>query len=251
MVGVIRMTVMKWVRLGVLSLSAVAAVSGTTQAQDIDPVLDLTIANVTVTPVDESEVITRKSLNAPRVSSGLEDLNEVGATLDAFEVVFDKVVNLGQKIWKLAEEGRPVVSTKWTTANALPGGVESWRQMSGWQNPRSQLFRVTYENVYGVTVIDFTFRVSYTAGGNVGGRGQYLSRVSLQPANLLVRWGFNFDAVAEVADVVNVGTLADPVAGMELLLSWKTSTVMNTIESTASYFVRGDGQLLDLTAGRN
>jgi hypothetical protein len=70
--------------------------------------------------------------------------------------------------------------------------------------------------------------------------------VSVEPVNLLVRWGFNFDAAAEVANVVNVGTMSSPVAGMEIMLRWKTSTVMNAIESTASYFVRGDGQMLDL-----
>jgi hypothetical protein len=225
---------------------AALAISSAAVAQDqsnVDP-LDLTIANVTVTQVG---VVERPQvINVSNSLNTAGELAEVEAELGTLEVIFDKVINLGQKIWNLAEAGRPVVNMRGATANALPEGVQTWTQMSGWQNPRSAIYRVNYQNVYGVTVVDFTFRVNFTAGGNVGGKGQYLSRVSVEPVNLLVRWGFNFDAAAEVANVVNVGTMSSPVAGMEIMLRWKTSTVMNAIESTASYFVRGDGQMLDL-----
>ena len=216
-------------------------------ATEADP-LDLTIGKVTVTEVSDESSSSELQFSDRSLNS-FSGLTEVAAEVDALQVVFDKVVNLGQKVWNLVEAGKPVVRTQWATANALPEGVQSWRQMSGWENPRARVYRVHFENLYGVTVADFSFRVTYLAGGNINGVGQYLSRVSVEPANLLVRWGYNFEASAEVADVVNVGSAQSPVAGMELLVKWKVSTVMNQIESTASYFVRGDGEMVDLTSG--
>jgi hypothetical protein len=181
-----------------------------------------------------------------------------GSSVQAFDapdltetaVILDQVINLGQKVWKIVEANKPVVSvTEVPRANALPKGAESWQQLAGWQNPRARVFRVSYKNTYGFTVVDFSFRVTYTSGGNVGGKGAYLANVSVIPANLQVAWGFTFNAGVEVANVLNAGTAQSPIAGMELLMRWQIDTVVKHERSTASYFVRGDGGFVDMTNG--
>jgi len=217
------------------------------QAKEMDP-MDLTIGEVVVTEVSDEALVTASDMGFFKQPGVTEPAN-VAAELEAAAVIFDQIVNLGQKVWKLVEDGKPVVSTRWATANALPEGIQNWLSMSGWDNPRARVYRVEYKNLYGVTVVDFSFRVTYTAGGSFQGQGQYLSRVSVEPANVLVRWGYQFDATAEVANVVNVGSSQSPIGGMELLLRWKVSTVVNEFEQSASYFVRGDGAMVDLTRG--
>jgi hypothetical protein len=217
------------------------------QAKEMDP-MDLTIGDVVVTEISDEVLVGNESLRFANPTVSTEPEN-AAAEVEAAAVIFDQIVNLGQKMWRLVEEGRPVVSTRWATASALPEGIQNWFSMSGWDNPRARVYRVEYKNLYGITVVDFSFRVTYTAGGSFQGKGQYLSRVSVEPASVLVRWGYQFDATAEVANVVNVGSSSSPIGGMELLLRWKVSTVMNEVEQTASYFVRGDGAMVDLTRG--
>ena len=173
-----------------------------------------------------------------------------GASLGETAVIIDQIIQLGEKVWKIVEANKPVVSvTEAPRASALPKGADSWLQLAGWQNPKARVFRVSYKNLYGMNVVDFSFRVTYSSGGNVRGKGAYLANVSVLPANLQVAWGFTFNAGVEVANVLNAGSAQSPVAGMELLIRWQIDTVVKHERSTASYFVRGDGGFVDMTNG--
>ncbi len=166
------------------------------------------------------------------------------------DVSLNEVVNLGLQLWKIVENNKPVVNvTEAPRASALPKGADTWLQLAGWQNPSSKVFRVRFTNLYGITVIDFRYRVSYTFGGGLGGKGAYLANVSVVPADLVVAWGYKFNASVEVGDVVNAGTSLSPVAGMGLLVRWQIDTVLKHDRGTGQFFVRGDGGFKDLTDG--
>lgn len=181
-------------------------------------------------------------------SEGFEDWL-TPENLDLTNLILDKIINMGKKVWTLVEANKPVVNVQLNTANALPANLPSWQSLGGWQTPVSKVYRVSYKNMYGMNVVDFSYRILYTYGGNAKGKGRYLTHVTLVPHQLDVAWGFTFNAEAKIPSVVNAGTSEDPVGAMELMLSWKVNTVMKHSESTASYFVRGDGQFVDLTNG--
>jgi len=165
-------------------------------------------------------------------------------------VQIDQIVNLGKKIWDLIKTGKPVVNVQVDVASGVPQGITDWRSLDGWQTPRSRLVRMSYKNGFDMDVVDFTYRMVYTYGGSFDGRGKYLSQVSVVPANLQVAWGYEFDAKTSVPNLVNVGTKADPMAGMEVLVQWKIQTVFKHEQNTHALFVRGDGSVTDLTDGR-
>jgi hypothetical protein len=160
--------------------------------------------------------------------------------------VFDKIYNVGEKIWKVAEAGKPVANTNLPSATALPEGVLDWKQMMGWQEPVSRTYRYTMKNIYGMTVLDFAFRVIYIYGGSVSGKGAYLARVAVVAESLDVAWGYNFEADASVPSITNVGTLESPIAGAEVLVKWKLKTVLKSSENSSSFFIRGDGRMRQL-----
>lgn len=164
-------------------------------------------------------------------------------------LVLDQILNYGARIWKIVEANKPVVNVKVATANALPAGTRDWRGYQGWQTPRSRVYRISYKNFYGINVVDFSYRVLYTYGGNVFGKGRYLTNVTILPANLSVAWGYKFDAESAVPSVLNAGTVANPVAAMELLMKWSVDTVVSHNQMTTSFFVRGDGEFVNLTNG--
>ncbi len=174
------------------------------------------------------------------------DANNPLNPIDYIEVVVDKIINIGKKIWAIVDAGRPVVNVKVDTANALPAGVRCWDELEGWQVPTSKLYEMSYINGFNSPVVTFNFRVSFISGGKYKGQGQYITLASVQPAKIDVGWGFRFDAVATVPMVFNQGTKADPLAGMQLAMNWQIRTVIQEIQQAENFFVNGQGVLQKL-----
>lgn len=173
----------------------------------------------------------------------------IGGDLNEASLVLDQIINLGKKIWDVIAANKPVANFQTDTANALPRGATGWEILQGWQVPASRLYHYTYENGFGMNVVDFKFRVLYSFGGNVNGKGHYLANVTVVPADLSVAWGYTFNAQATVPSVLNAGTSADPVAAVQMLVSWKIDTIIKHEESTESFDVRGNGMFTDLSNG--
>lgn len=155
----------------------------------------------------------------------------------------EKIINLGEKIWKIIEANRPVVDSPTKSASALPNTVKSGIELENWQLPKARAYRISYTNWYGLTVVDYTFRIVYTYGGSLDGTGKYLNNISVVPSNLEVSWGYSFKSEVEVADPVNLGTKTNPVAGVELRVIWKVDTVMKHQTKSLDLFIEGDGKM--------
>jgi hypothetical protein len=203
-----------------------------------------TIKSPRIEEVYEVQVPANVLMPMPSVSGPLAEINEA-------VVVIDQIVNLGKKIWEIIEANKPVVKIATDTASALPAGLKTWENLAGWRPPASRLFHVSYENLYGMTVVNFNYRVFYTYGGNVNGKGHYLTQVTVVPADLSVSWGYTFGMTASVPSVTNSGTATDPVGAAQILLNWKVDTVLKHIENTQSYYVQGDGGFTDLSQQLN
>lgn len=174
--------------------------------------------------------------------SKLQDIDPV----TQLQVWVDQIINIGQKIWAVVEAGKPVVSAKMASASALPRGIQCWSDMSGWSMPQSKTYRIQYKNGYNMNVVDFTYRVMFTAGGNVNGVGQYITNATFVPANIYVAWGYKFDANAQVAAVFNHGTKQDPLAGMQMNMQWQVNSPLYHTETTESFFITGDNKLIKM-----
>ncbi len=166
--------------------------------------------------------------------------------LSAIEVVVDRIINIGKKLWAILDAGRPVVNIKTYTANALPQGLTCWSDLTGWNVPKSKVYKVAYENAYGAEVVTFAYRVSFTAGGSLNGQGKYLTNATIMPADIDVSWGFSLDAQAEVPSVFNTGTKEAPVAGMQMLMKWQVKSVMSHLEQAETFYVGGNNLLKHL-----
>jgi len=223
---------------------ACCAPNAAIHAEEFDSQKYFTVGRVTVEEVQE----VRSFLSGNEGFMALDDETPAGPIpeLNEAEVVLDQIINMGRKIWTIVDANRPVVNVAGNVATAVPQGLTTWQQLQGWQTPTSKTYRVLYENLYGIDVVDFSFRVLFTHGGNLNGKGRYLTNVTIVPASLDVAWGYTFSAQSIVPNVVNTGSTALPVAGMELQLKWTVDTVLKHSESTASFFVRGDGQFTQL-----
>lgn len=169
--------------------------------------------------------------------AGLDPLNPI----DNAHIWLDKIINIGKKAWSVIELGRPVVNVKVDVANALPQGIKCWSHLAGWAAPQSKTYKVSYVNGFNYEVVSFAFRVIYTTGGNYNGVGRYITNATVVPAQLNVAWGYTFNASTVIPSVFNSGSVAQPVAGMQLNLNWSVNTVMKHSQQSESFYVGGDG----------
>jgi hypothetical protein len=151
------------------------------------------------------------------------------------------IINIGKELWPIVEANKPVANVQEADiASAVPS--TNWQLLAGWSAPQRRTFHVPYKNAFGMNVVDFTFDVIYTYGGNLNGAGHYISGVTVIPSDLTVQWGFKFNADVKVINVTNAGTLADPLAAMQIQMHWGVSNVISHDENTDNFYIRGDGQ---------
>jgi len=155
-----------------------------------------------------------------------ENLAQVGAALTAADVIVDKVINIGTKIWNVLERGRATYNYQNQQANALPQGARRWNQLQNWRQPASRVFSVTGKNVFGYEILRFDYRVILLAGGDVGGVGRYIGYATVHPMEVNIPYLTNFDVGVRVDSVYNTGTARNPVAGMVMNISIRATSVV-------------------------
>ncbi len=171
-------------------------------------------------------------------------MQEPGAGgVDAVLDTIDHIINTASKIWSIVQQNAPVVNISGKYATAYPQGVTSAAQLAGWSMPKTYEYEFSANNLYGATMINCKYRVTFSYNGAYKGKGKFLTAVAVIPESVDVGWGYHFDMNADVPDstIVNVGTDADPVAAMQLKLSWKMSTVLKEVDGTSVYYVQGNG----------
>ncbi len=162
----------------------------------------------------------------------------------------DQIINTGLKLWKIIVDNKPVVDINTQYATALPKGLKGWTDMAGWLPPAGMVYEMSAKNLYGMKVIDLRYQVLRTYGGSYDGTGRYLTAVTIQPLLVNVAWGYHFSMESSVPDtsIVNVGTSADPVAGLTAQLGWRISTTLKDSSGQSLYFLQGDGAFREVGA---
>ncbi len=168
---------------------------------------------------------------------------DVNAIVDEGEKITDGLINIGQKIWSIIKAGQAVVNINiGPSANALPKDVKCWDELENWKIPNVFRNVVKIENIYGYTLSEFQFDLIYTHGGTFNGTGKYLTHVQIFPSNVYAFWMQELNASVEIASLVNMGTTANPIAGMQVDVSWQFKNFLNEIQQSTSLFVTADGK---------
>ena len=158
------------------------------------------------------------------------------------QIGIEDLVRFGKEAWKFIVENRPVVNATSETVSIVPKGVTDWTQLTGWAQPEARTFKVTYKNLLGWEVMNFSYRIVYTPGGKYNDKGSYLTQVTVEPHQISAYWGFSVEAKASVPSIVNLGTVDDPVAGAQILVEWTAKSLTSHFENTRAFFVTGVGQ---------
>ena len=168
---------------------------------------------------------------------------QVVATLEVAEVIVDKVINIGSKIWNVVEKGQPVQNYQNTAASALPQNLGDWTKLENWQEPQTKVVKVIYKNIFGFEVVNFTYRVTTVTGGSYHGVGKYIGYAAVEPVDMSTSYLYNFDAKASVDSVYNKGTEGNPLAGMVLNVRWDVWTLVSKGHGSHQFYLDGAGTI--------
>lgn len=159
----------------------------------------------------------------------------------AGNISWDEIVAIGRQFWDIIVANKPVLETETPMVHAVPKGLNCWTDLEGWKAPIARSYEVVYENKLGMEVVKFRFRLQFSYGGSHKGRGRYLANVTVLPAEVNVSWGYKFNAKLDVAQALNMGTKADPIAELEMNLHWNVSTWIKESENSVHFSVDGNG----------
>ncbi len=206
------------------------------------------MANAVIANSDPSkwDIASVKIVEVADEAEALDDFNIddcVSDNADISGIGWSDIINIGQKAWQLVLDNKPVLHTKTPVAHALPKGLTCWTDLEKWSNPQMRSYEVLYTNGFGQEVVKFRFRLHHTYGGRKAGTGRYIANATILPSQVDVNWGYKFNAILEVGKPVNIGTNENPVAGLEMNLRWKVSTLLKESQSSVHFFVTGDGDV--------
>src|SRR5690348_8485572 len=73
------------------------------------------------------EQVQDDTIASPLVTN---DCSKIGInSLEDGTIGWDQIITIGEKIWKIIEAGKPVVTTTTPVVSALPRGVECWSDL--------------------------------------------------------------------------------------------------------------------------
>lgn len=169
-------------------------------------------------------------------------LNNINQGLDEADIILDKVINMGKKIWDIVVKGQAVLDIKVDVATALPQGVNCWNTLSQWSRPQGKAYRVTYKNKLGMEAVRFQYQVQWLPGGSFKGQGKYVGYAAIIPTDVYGLWGFKLNARSTVPAVFNTGSDRAPVGALQMTMNWRVEGPFQKYEQAISYYVDGTGK---------
>lgn len=157
------------------------------------------------------------------------------------------IINGGAQAWNIVNGGQASSHLNHTYASALPGWG-NWHNITGWRGPKKVVYEMSCKNLYGMTVLDVQYEVSFFYGGHdQEGKGLYISNFTAKATKFSIKWGFKYYMDIRISDPMNVGTPDNPLAYMQADVNWSFSSPLKTTRGFQTYAVRGDGMFRDIS----
>ena len=200
-------------------------------------------------PMTRAELLLSSEETRELATPGTNSLRMSTQGLDSTEKPDSLLTDLfliGEKIWKIVEDGKPVSNFESQKADVVPRNAGNWENLSGWQPQTFRRFERVLKNGFGNPILTFRYRVVYQWGGQHEGRGRYLMGISVIPEVIEVGWGWNFQVSVSIPTIYNSGTSGDPLAAAQIVITTKLQSPLTSLQTSETYEVRGDGTFRNL-----
>lgn len=151
------------------------------------------------------------------------------------------IVEIGKKAWDLVKNNEAVVDYDQDWCGAVPEiYAEDWSSLAGWKDVHSEEFRFHYK-IAGDTVSELKWKYAWSAEGHdAEGVGRYVMNAGVHIDRLYARAGQSLKASVTSLAPLNYGTVEDPMAGINIQVSFTSASAFNSATTTCTVTVRGD-----------
>ncbi|MDT8285890.1 MAG: hypothetical protein RQ748_02170 [Elusimicrobiales bacterium] len=186
-------------------------------------------------------------VNVREVEAPAEPVNLVMPETKVAPAAAGAIINGGAQAWNIVNGGQASSHLNHTYASALPGWG-NWHNITGWRGPKKVVYEMKSKNLYGMTVLDVQYEVSFFYGAsNPEGKGKFITNFTAKATRFSIKWGFKYYMDIRISDPMNVGTPEDPLAYMQADVNWSFSSPIKTSRGFQTYAVRGDGMFRDIS----
>lgn len=162
--------------------------------------------------------------------------------------IFGDLVATGEKIYELANKGRPKITTNHAPINVVPKDpmtkeiVDPW-DLEGASMPVERNFQAKLNDKKGKQAVAFNFKVVYSYGASLNGAGKYLTNVMVVPVSINAKHGWELTSTMSLTGIMNHGTKADPVVGAMINVKYTMNSMFSAYERNDTIHITGNGQL--------
>jgi hypothetical protein len=147
---------------------------------------------------------------------------------------------LGKKLWEIVGDNQ-ISDLPDRVVHVLPHGVAEPIRLTGWKQAETPAVKAVFEDLLGDDVSDLRYRVDFLYGGSLRGKGRYLSNVTLIVNKLEVKSLYLLSVKVRVLEPINVGTEANPVVQLRLLVEHRIKDRLLGGEKMSTDEIRLDG----------
>lgn len=187
----------------------------------------------------------RTQIVSSPLKSALTSPDPIGQ-LDRIVALGQGIVALGESVYKLVEKFRPVLNYSPITVVPLDPRTQkpvSPYALAGFSDPTIRTFRTICYNSLKNQVLKFEYSVWYSYGGNLDGKGKYLSSIIVVPSYVQLSPGWTLNSTMKVGGVTNHGTKKDPIAGVTLLVNYALSSTLGVVDKTDIIHIKANGEI--------
>lgn len=158
-----------------------------------------------------------------------------------------ELIALGKEIYAIVEAGKPVVKLESKPIHILPrtnsGANIEAMDLQGWRAPIMRKYKYKATNYMNIDTVVLEFMLIYSYGGNLNGKGRYITGAQVKPTYVDVKWGYKLDASFKLQSIMNQGSSTNPIAGAILMFDFNMNTVLQDRSVNQTFFINGKGQV--------
>lgn len=158
------------------------------------------------------------------------------------------IVALGEQVYELVKKGKPTNTTEYAPISVLPKAAVSgrevdWDELENFSMPTEKKFVTSIKNGVGNEVVRFEYMVIFSHSGTFNGAGKYITGAEIVPVSVKTSFGWDFSATMKLGGIMNNGTVADPIAGVNLTIKYKMDSWSSAFERNDLIYINGAGQI--------
>lgn len=207
------------------------------------------------TSIEKSSKRTTLSDLDPKIPGASGYAGDPGMSVGEVIAIADKIIALGEKIYKLVDKGRPNSEFNYAPISVIPSNdkgspADVLMDMSQGSMPTMEDFKIVAKNRFDKVITEFEFTLMFFHSLKYNGKGNFITAAQIIPKSVNVSWGFDFNATMRLNGIVNHGTSMNPMAGAILVLEYELKNALSYKKQSAIFHIMGNGRITGKVGGQ-